>query len=342
MTAIEVRNLGVEYEQAGANVQAVRNVSFDIEENTIVGLLGESGCGKSTLAGALIEHLPANAQILEGEVRLNGENVLAMSEAERRNILWNEIAYIPQNAMNCLDPVVTLREQLVEPVLIHTSKSRKEAIQRAKEVLEIVGIDLSHLDAYPHQLSGGMKQRIVVAMALLLDPKLIIADEPTTGLDVLVRDRILNDLERFRDDFDVSILIISHDIADLIETSDSLLVMYAGKIVEKGPSRTLFKNPTHPYTIALQNALPNINSSIEELITMEMDPPDLRSPPDGCCFINRCPYAKSECEKSHPSFHEVEPGIESACYRASEANTLRDQAAQMIWTNEKESETTAD
>jgi len=263
MPVININNLSVEYEQTGENVKAVRNVSFDIEENTIVGLLGESGCGKSTLAGALIEHLPTNAQIPNGEILLDGKNILAMSDAEHRNILWDEIAYIPQNAMNCLDPVVTLREQLVEPVLTHTSKSREQALQRANEVLDIVGIDGSHLDAYPHQLSGGMKQRAVVAMALLLDPKLIIADEPTTGLDVLVRDRILNDLERFRDEFDVSILIISHDIADLIETSDSLLVMYAGKIVERGPSRALFKNPTHPYTIALQNALPDINSSIE-------------------------------------------------------------------------------
>lgn len=342
MSVITVQNLSVEYTTDDAVIKAVQDVSFEIESESIVGLLGESGCGKSTLASSLIDFLPSNARTPSGEVLINGEDILSISEDRRQEILWKDIAYIPQNAMNCLDPVVKLREQLVEPVIIHTSKSREEANKRAEEVFKIVGIDLSYLDTYPHQLSGGMKQRAVVAMSLVLNPELIIADEPTTGLDVLVRDKILHDLERFRDEFGVSIVFISHDIADLVETSDRLMVMYGGKIVERGPSRPLFESPTHPYTIGLRNALPDINSSVEDLIDMEMDPPNLRSPPDGCCFVNRCPYAVEECHTQHPPTKTDTDGIESACYRSEEAELLQENAQKVSWVDVDKDTTTAD
>lgn len=334
MPVLSVEDLRVEYEVNDGAIQAVRDVSFDIEENTIVGLLGESGCGKSTMAQALVRHLPSNASIPTGKALLDGEDILEMTDDRLREIRWDKVAYIPQNAMNALDPVFTIKRQLVEPIVAHTDKTQSEAVERAKEVLDIVGIDPSRINEYPHQFSGGMKQRIVVAMAMVLEPQLIIADEPTTGLDVLMRDKILNDLERFRDDFDVSIIMISHDIADLVETSDKLMVMYGGKIVEIGDSRDMFSEPTHPYTIGLRNALPNVNSNLDDLIAMEMDPPDLRNPPSGCCFVERCPYAKPECHEEHPSFYEPRSGIETACYRADEATIMREQARSVEWSEE--------
>lgn len=199
----------------------------------------------------------------------------------------------------------------------------------------MVDIDESRLEAYPHQLSGGMKQRVIVAMAMILAPDLIIADEPTTGLDVLVRDKILSDIERFRDELGISIIFVSHDIADLVETSDSLMVMYGGKVVEKGPSRDLFEKPTHPYTIGLKNSLPNINSELEELIRMEMDPPDLRSLSSECRFVDRCPFDVPECHEAHPSFQSERADIESACYRADEFEELNRRAFEVDWRQEE-------
>jgi len=338
MAVISARDLTVQYETPRGPISAVDNVSFEIEERTIVGLLGESGCGKSTLAKALVRNLPSNAQVPAGEILLDGEDVTAMSDERLREVRWENIAFIPQNAMNSLDPVVTIRDQLVEPILVHRDVSKSEATERAREVLDIVGIDPSRIDAYPHELSGGMKQRVMVAMALVLEPDLIIADEPTTGLDVLVRDRILNDLERYRDEFDISIIMVSHDIADLVETSDSLMVMYGGKIVETGPSRDLFENPTHPYTIGLKNSLPNVNTDLDDLISMEMDPPDLHDPPAGCRFVDRCPFAVEECWSSHPQYRTPRPEIRSACYRADEAPEMRRRAARVNWQREEREE----
>jgi oligopeptide/dipeptide ABC transporter ATP-binding protein len=237
--------------------------------------------------------------------------------------------------MGSLDPGYTIREQLTETIHAHRSNaSKSEAIERAKEVLETVGIDPTRINNYPHQLSGGMRQRVLLAMSLILEPNLIIADEPTTGLDMLIRDQILEDLETYRDEFGISIIFVSHDIADLVETTDELVVMYGGKIVERGPSRDLINNPSHPYTIGLRNSLPELHTNPDNLIEMGMDPPDLRNPPKGCRFVDKCPFDVEECHEAHPDYQDGHPGIQTACYRAHEAESLRSEVERVGWVNE--------
>ena len=332
MSLLSVRDLRVHYRSRGDTVQAVDGVSFEVESQSILGILGESGCGKSTLAKSILRALPDNATIPTGGITIHDEDVTEMSDARLREVRWDTVAYIPQSAMGSLDPVYTVRDQLTEVIDTHRSSvSEREASARAEEVLDIVGISPSRLDDYPHQLSGGMRQRVLLAMSLILEPDLIIADEPTTGLDMLIRDKILSDIESYRDEFGISVIFISHDIADLVETSDSLLVMYGGKIVERGPSRDLFGEPVHPYTIGLKNSLPELHSDPEELVVMSMDPPNLRSPPDGCRFAEKCPYDIDKCHESHPGLSEVRPGVQTACYRADEAPTLRRRAKEVAW-----------
>ncbi|MFB6097019.1 MAG: ABC transporter ATP-binding protein, partial [Haloferacaceae archaeon] len=336
MSLLSVENLAVEYATADGPVRAVDGVSLDVDSRSIVGVLGESGCGKSTLAKSLVRGLPDNARIPGGSVVLDGEDIASVSEKRLRELRWDTIAYVPQSAMGSLDPVYTVRQQLLETIDAHrTDVSKREANARAEEVLETVGISPSRLDDYPHQLSGGMRQRVILAMSLLLEPDLIIADEPTTGLDVLIRDKVLADIERYRDEFDISVIFVSHDIADLVETSDELLVMYGGKIVERGPSRSLFEEPIHPYTIGLKNSLPELHSDPDEMVSMSMNPPDLRDPPDGCRFVEKCPYAVEECRDSHPGFAEMGGGVQTACYRADEAAELRAQATEVNWAHDE-------
>lgn len=335
MSLLTVQDLEVQYEVDGGAVRAVDGVSFTVEPNTIVGVLGESGCGKSTLAKAIIQALPANGVTPSGEITFNGTDLTDVSDKRMREIRWEEIAYVPQSAMGSLDPVATIQEQLVETILAHRKDtSKQECIERAEEVLDLVGITVDRLKSYPHQLSGGMRQRVLIAMALLLEPELIIADEPTTGLDVLLRDKILSDIETYREEFGISVIFVSHDIADLVETSDTIIEMYGGKITEKGPSQKMFEEPVHPYTIGLKNSLPDLHSNVDDMIAMKMQPPDLLNPPDGCRFINKCPFAVDECHIEHPSFREEADGIQSACYRADEAESLRARATEVSWNDD--------
>lgn len=334
MSLLSVRDLEVHYEVEDGYVQAVDDVSFDIESESLVGVLGESGCGKSTLSKAIIGGLDDNAVIRAGEIRFDGRDLTAQTEPEMREIRWEQIAYIPQSAMGSLDPVYTIREQLFETIRAHRAGiSKQECLDRAEKVLDLVGISTDRLRSYPHQLSGGMRQRVLLAMALILEPELIIADEPTTGLDVLLRDKILNDIETYRDEFGVSALFVSHDIADLVETTEYLIEMYGGKITERGPSTEMFKEPVHPYTIGLKGSLPDLHSTTEEMIAMKMQPPNLHNPPEGCRFKNKCPFAVEECETAHPELREERPGIETACYRASDAETMRAESTRVDWSD---------
>lgn len=335
MTLLSVKDLSVYYEDGDEQVRAVDGVSLDLDQNTILGVLGESGCGKTTLAKSIVRALPDNAIIPQGEMLLNGEDITAMSEERLRELRWDTVAYVPQSAMGSLDPVYTIREQLTETIHAHRSNvSKSETIERAQEVLETVGIDPTRINDYPHQLSGGMRQRVLLAMSLILDPDLIIADEPTTGLDMLIRDQILEDLKSYRDEFGIAIIFVSHDIADLVETTDELVVMYGGKIVERGPSRDLINNPSHPYTIGLRNSLPELHTDPDNLIEMGMDPPDLRNPPTGCRFVNKCPFDIEECHQTHPDYREGYPGIQTACHRSDEAESLRSEVERVGWVNE--------
>ncbi len=321
MGELVVENLEVSYETDNGNVYAVDKVSFTIPNDTIIGLLGESGCGKSTLSKSIIKDLPSNGNIDSGEILYAGENIVDLSKEELQAIRWEEIAYVPQNAMNCLDPVYTIENQLIETISAHRDLPKRKKVEKAKEIFDMVGIDKSRLQDYPHEMSGGMKQRIVLALAFILDPGLIIADEPTTGLDVLIRDKILADIEKYQKEFDVSILIVSHDIADLVETCDHLMVMYGGKIVEKSSSNQLIQNPTHPYTMGLINSTPRLETEAHDLISMSMDPPDLQSPPAGCRFIDKCPFEVPECSNAHPDLTETN-GSASACFRANDSKEI--------------------
>jgi len=328
---LDVENLSVRYDaDDGGTVHAVDGVSFSIKRNEIVGLLGESGGGKSTLSKAIVRDLAQNANIPSGQINYERSDLLDLSEEEMRKMRWDEIAYVPQNAMNCLDPVYTIRDQLTETIVAHREMPPQDRDEKAEEVLRMVGIDTARLDDYPHQMSGGMKQRIVLALSMILDPSLIIADEPTTGLDVLLRDKILADIERYREEFGISILIVSHDITDLVETCDTLMVMYGGKVVERAPSDALIDNPTHPYTMGLRNSLPTIETDPEELVAMNMEPPDLRNPPEGCIFVERCPFAEAECREGHPEF-KPEQESECACYRSNEHDALERHITKHGW-----------
>lgn len=332
MTLLSVNDLHVYYEDKGDHVQAVDGVSLDLESPNILGILGESGCGKTTFAKSIIRGLPDNAVIPKGEMLLNGEDITEMSENRLQELRWETVAYVPQGAMGSLDPVCTIQEQLTETIHAHrTDVSESEAVERAHEVLKTVGIDPTRITNYPHQLSGGMRQRVLLAMSLILEPELIIADEPTTGLDMLIRDQILEDIETYRDEFGISIIFVSHDIADLVETTDKLAVMYGGKIVERGPSRQLINNPSHPYTIGLRNSLPELHTDPDNLVEMGMNPPDLRNPSDGCRFVDKCPFDVEECHEVHPDYREIQPGIQTACYRASEAESLRAHVEREGW-----------
>lgn len=332
MSLLSVRDLNVRYEVEGGLVQAVDGISFDLDQNTILGVLGESGCGKTTLAKSIVRSLPTNGNIDSGNVTFDGTDLAKLTHEEMRSIRWERIAYVPQGAMGSLDPVYTIEQQLVETIRVHRPDTTKhECINRAEEVLDLVGIEPSRLGSYPHQLSGGMRQRVLLAMSLLLEPDLIIADEPTTGLDVLVRDKILNDIERYRDEYGISVIMVSHDIADLIETADEIIVMYGGKIVEQGPSEAIFEDPVHPYTIGLRGSLPELHSGVDDLIEMKMEPPNLLDPSPGCRFADKCPFEISACRDEHPELVESKPGVRTACIRANEADTLRRESQEVDW-----------
>lgn len=336
MSLLSVRDLEVHYEVEDGYVHAVDDVSFDIERESLVGILGESGCGKSTLSKSIIGGLDDNAVIRSGEILFDGIDLTEISDERMREIRWEQIAFIPQSAMGSLDPVSTIKEQLFETIRAHrTDVSKQECLDRAKEVLDLVGISSSRLRSYPHQLSGGMRQRVLLALALILEPELIIADEPTTGLDVLLRDKILNDIETYRDEYGVSALFVSHDIADLVETTEYLIEMYGGKITEQGPSKQLFDRPIHPYTIGLKGSLPDLHENTDDMIAMKMQPPNLKNPADGCRFKNKCPFAVDECRRAHPEITQQRDGIETACYRASEAEMMREEAKTVDWSNVK-------
>lgn len=330
MGLLEIEELVVEYAVSDGSITAVDNISTSLDQGVIRGILGESGCGKSTFAESIVRILPDNASIPSGKIVFDGQNLAELSEQEVRALRWEEIAFIPQNAMACLDPVKTIKRQMIDVIQNHRSLSKGECVGMAEDVFDTVGIETSRLDSYPHELSGGMKQRVILAMSLLLQPKLIIADEPTTGVDVITRDRILNDIERYRDEFDISVIIISHDIADMIETCDELSVMYGGKVVESGPTTDIFAHPRHPYTIGLKNSLPSLQTDPSELIEMAMNPPNMRDPPDECRFFDRCPYAEQRCLDGHPPFEQYD-GVEVACYRADEAAELRSRATDISW-----------
>jgi len=313
-TLLEVWNLHVEYFTKRGSVHAVDDVSFSIAPGEIVGLAGESGSGKSTTAHAIMRILHPPAAITGGDVLFRGKNVCDMSLTELERFRWRDVSLVFQSAMNALNPVMTVEDQIMDVIRVHTDLSKREARDRVVELLNTVGIESERRKAYPHQLSGGMRQRALIAIALALNPPLMILDEPTTALDVVIQKEILQEIEELKEKMGFSILFITHDLSLLIEFSDRIAIMYAGKIVELAPARELFENPLHPYTQGLMSSFPPLLGPKEQLTGIPGAPPDMHAPPSGCRFHPRCAHVQSQCQTVLPELREVIPGHYVACY----------------------------
>ena len=303
MSLLETTDLSVTYNTPSGGLQAVREVDIAVEKGETLGIVGESGCGKSTVAKSFLRALDKNGEINEGSILFEGEDISKMSIKElNERIRWKKISYIPQNAMNALDPVFTIGSQMMEVVQTHTDLSQDGARERSEQRLADVGLDEERMNDYAHELSGGQQQRVVIALALLLEPALIIADEITTGLDVVIQDEILELISDIQSDLGSGMVFITHDISAVAEVADQIAVMYGGEIIETGDIRRVFKEASHPYTIGLQNAFPSLESlgESDSLISIPGTPPDLFNPPSGCNFAERCPFSTDKCQHEPP------------------------------------------
>jgi len=311
---LRLKGLCVEYSTPRGPVHAVDGVTIDIGSGEFIGLAGESGCGKSTIAQAILRVLHPPAVITGGEIWFENQDVLSMDLTELERFRWQGISLVFQSAMNALNPVMRIRDQITDVIEVHSKLSRADAIQRASELLDLVGIGQKRLMDYPHQLSGGMRQRVVIAIALALNPKMIIMDEPTTAVDVVVQQQIIQETQDLKERFGFSVMFITHDLSLLVEISDRIGIMYAGEIVELAPSRSLFTYPLHPYTQGLMSSFPALTGARERLTGIPGTPPDLVFPPPGCRFHLRCPLVQSRCKVSKPAYQQVSPGHFVACH----------------------------
>ena len=325
MSLLKVNQLRVYYKTKKGVVRAVDGVSFEVEEGETFGIVGESGCGKSTIAKAIIKIFPKNAFIAFGNIIYKGKDLIEMNESELNDIRWKEISIIPQNAMNTLDPVYKVGSQIVEAIKRHEKVSKGEAWNRSLTLFQMVGLDTECLKVYPHQLSGGMRQRVIIAMALALQPSLIIADEPTTALDVITQGQILREFKERREKFAIALIFITHDISVIAETCDKVAVMYAGRFMEYGNLRDIIKTPYHPYTMGLKNSFTSIDVYHEKLISIPGFPPDLIGSSRGCLFLGRCPFSERICQED-PEIIEAGPGHYSACHFPDRVEEFRSRA----------------
>ncbi len=321
MSAIlSVEDLSVTYRTGDGEVPAVREVSLAVERGQIVGVAGESGCGKSTLASTVLRLQPVSARVT-GRVLVGGEDVLTMSWGSLRAVRWSQASIVFEGALHSLNPVHRVGDQIAEAILVHEPEAGKaEVAGRVGELLEQVGLAADRASSYPHQLSGGQKQRVMIAMALACRPDLIVADEPTTALDVMVQAQVLDVLSGLVRDLGVGMLIISHDLSVLADVCDRLVVMYAGRVVEAGPANQVFERPLHPYTRALSAAFPTIGDPTSRYAPAGLpgDPPDPAALPPGCSFAPRCPLAAEVCRESVPPLAQHEPDRLAACVRVGE------------------------
>jgi peptide/nickel transport system ATP-binding protein len=311
---LRLDDLRITYHTAGGGVPAVQGVDMTVRTGEVVGLAGESGCGKSTIAAAILRLLPPKTKI-EGSIVLDGEDITDMKPGRLRAVRWTGASIIFQGAMHALNPVKRIGDQIAEAITVHQQAGEKEARVRVGALLEQVGLPTRRMQDYPHELSGGQKQRVMIAMALACSPSLIIADEPTTALDVMVQAQVLRLMKELQRDLGLSMIFITHDLSVLVETSDRLAIMYAGKIVEEGPAETVFHSPQHPYTEALAAAFPEIGDQRFRGKPMGLggDPPDPADVPPGCSFHPRCPKAFDDCTSIVPELYPAGEGRRAAC-----------------------------
>ena len=316
MVLLDVKNLRAYYYTLRGVVKAVDGVNFRLPEKTALGLAGESACGKTTKALSLMRILPPMGRIVGGEVILDGQDIVKISEQDMRKIRWKKIALVFQSAMNALNPVFKIKDQIIEAIMIHESEITKdEALGRAKDLITMVRMDSSYLERYPHELSGGMKQRAIIAMALANYPNFLILDEPTTALDFIVQAQILKLIKSLQKRLNLSLLFISHDLSVLSEVCDDLAIMYAGKIVEYSNAQSLITQPKHPYAQGMIESFPSLSHPRRHRFTFIPGiPPDLINPPQGCRFHPRCIYTKDVCRHVEPEMIEVEKGHQVTCH----------------------------
>jgi len=323
-TLLSVRNLSTYYreDESDVPVRAVDGVDLEIARGETYGLVGESGCGKSTLGLSLIRALPPQGEIVDGEIRFGGRDIGQLPRAEVKDVQWAEISMIYQGAQNAFNPVKTVGAQIREPLRVHDIVPEGEREGRVAELLEKVNLQPDVAEQYPHELSGGMKQRAAIAMAIACEPDLLIADEPTTALDVIVQAEVLNMLQELQDELNFGMLVISHNLAAIMKLSDRIGVMYGGKIVETAPSETLYDTPRHPYTARLLRSLIDPRRPPEQVETIDGTPPDLRDPPTGCRFAARCDLATEQCTADEPPLEAVGDEHETACFHHDEVPEL--------------------
>ena len=313
---LTIRDLVVEYSSGGEIVQAVNGVSLEVGKGQTLGLVGETGAGKTTIAKAILRILPTPpAKIKQGEIILGQEELLKMPEKEMQKIRGNKIAMIFQDPMTALNPTMTVGDQINEVVLQHNDFTRQQAQERTIEMLEMVGISALRFHDYPHQFSGGMKQRVVIAMALACNPELLLADEPTTALDVTIQAQVLEMINELKEKFNTSMILITHDLGVVAETCDKVAVIYAGEIVESGSKEQLFRNPQHPYTLGLFGSLPKMDDDSKRLSPIKGLPPDPTHLPQGCKFCTRCLEKCDPHKETVPNMVEIEPGHFVRCHK---------------------------
>jgi len=327
---LEVKDLKVSFVGKKKTTNIVAGLSFTVEKGKTLCIVGESGCGKSMTSLSVMGLLPKTGQI-KGEILLKGENLAEKSMKQMSKIRGNQISMIFQEPMTSLNPVQTVGKQIAETIIIHQNVNKKEAHQKAVEMLQLVGIPSpeKRVDAYPHELSGGMRQRVMIAIALSCNPELLIADEPTTALDVTIQAQILDLMKNLQQDLDMGIIMITHDLAIVSEMADTVLVMYAGKAVEYGSRKAVFKNPLHPYTQGLMKCLPDVDAEedVEELFVIKGSVPSPDAMPAGCRFVDRCPYAQEICKTHAPSINNIDEEHSVSCWKYTDK-----------WIKEKEGE----
>jgi peptide/nickel transport system ATP-binding protein len=320
---LELHELTVDYGRA----RAVDGIDLAVHEGEILGVAGESGCGKTTVANAVMQILRPPGRIAGGSISFRGENLVGKSDEELRRFRWRNVSMVFQSAMNALNPVMRVGDQFVDAMRAHERIDRRRALAQAEELLELVGIDRSRVRSYPHELSGGMRQRVIIAIALALNPELIVLDEPTTALDVVVQREIMQQVQALKRDFGFAVLFITHDVSLLLEFADRIAIMYAGEVVESAPAEELATAAQHPYTQGLLQSFPPLTGPLERLRGIPGSPPDLRNPPSGCRFHPRCPHCTPDTPglylrqtRERPLLREIAPGHEVACHLVEEGD----------------------